>query len=214
MDCCNLKPGPFRIIRCLPGRYVDDAGDLDAPAGMSYADWEAQRSEVQIPQWMEKILRIPGGAFCLLLILLPFTLVRNRHPVLECSPGEASDDGLMSIVKRARAPSACCSPCRPSQWDAAGIWYWATHPVKRVFMEFMSTVKCAGALLHPAAIRSQTPLQRCNCLQELQIEGLYCCRGGDASLGNAFRIGFCGVPAIPCGASVAAACSRHDHAAP
>ena len=57
-------------------RYVDDAGDLDAPAGMSYADWEAQRGEVQIPRWMEKILRIPGGAFCLLLILLPFTLVR------------------------------------------------------------------------------------------------------------------------------------------
>ena len=43
---------------------------------MSYADWEAQRGEVQIPRWMEKILRIPGGAFCLLLILLPFTLVR------------------------------------------------------------------------------------------------------------------------------------------
>ena len=58
--------------------YVDDAGDLDAPAGMSYADWEAQRGEVQIPRWMEKILRIPGGAFCLLLILLPFTLVRLR----------------------------------------------------------------------------------------------------------------------------------------
>ena len=32
----------------------------------------------QIPRWMEKILRIPGGAFCLLLILLPFTLVRLR----------------------------------------------------------------------------------------------------------------------------------------
>jgi hypothetical protein len=56
---------------------VDDAGDLDAPAGMSYADWEAQRAEVQIPKWMESILRIPGGAFCLLIILLPFTLVRS-----------------------------------------------------------------------------------------------------------------------------------------
>ena len=61
-------------------RYVDDAGDLDAPAGMSYAEWEAQRGEVQIPKWMEKILRIPGGAFCLLLILLPLTLVRTRTP--------------------------------------------------------------------------------------------------------------------------------------
>ena len=60
-------------------RYVDDAGDLDAPAGMSYAEWEAQRSEVQIPKWMEKILRIPGGAFCLLLILLPLTLVRCQN---------------------------------------------------------------------------------------------------------------------------------------
>ena len=57
---------------------MDDAGDLDAPAGMSYADWESQRGEVQIPRWMEKSLRIPGGAFCLLLILLPFTLVRSR----------------------------------------------------------------------------------------------------------------------------------------
>ena len=101
-----LQPqaGPFRIMRCLPGRYVDDAGDLDAPAGMSYADWEAQRSEVQIPKWMEKILRIPGGAFCLLLILLPFTLVCNWHPVLEYSPSEPSDDGLISIVKCARGP--------------------------------------------------------------------------------------------------------------
>ena len=66
----------MRVTCC---RYVDDAGDLDAPAGMSYADWEAQRSEVQIPKWMEKILRIPGGAFCLLLILLPLTLVRTDN---------------------------------------------------------------------------------------------------------------------------------------
>jgi hypothetical protein len=67
-------------------RYVDDAGDLDAPAGMSYADWEAQRAEVQIPKWMESILRIPGGAFCLLLILLPFTLVRLLSLCLTYSP--------------------------------------------------------------------------------------------------------------------------------
>jgi hypothetical protein len=29
---------------CLTYRYVDDAGDLDAPDGVSYADWEAQNS--------------------------------------------------------------------------------------------------------------------------------------------------------------------------
>lgn len=51
---------------------------------MSYADWEAQRAEVQIPKWMERILRIPGGAFCLLLILLPFTLVRPLSLCVVC----------------------------------------------------------------------------------------------------------------------------------
>ena len=51
---------------------------------MSYADWEAQRAEVQIPKWMESILRIPGGAFCLLIILLPFTLVRSLSLYVIC----------------------------------------------------------------------------------------------------------------------------------
>lgn len=71
------------VKKTLYDQYVDDAGDLDAPAGMSYADWEAQRSEVQIPKWMEKILRIPGGAFCLLIILLPLTLVRAQASWLQ-----------------------------------------------------------------------------------------------------------------------------------
>ena len=57
-------------------RYVDDAGDLDTPDGVSYADWEAQQVNVQIPAWMEAVLRIPGGGICLLIILLPVTLVR------------------------------------------------------------------------------------------------------------------------------------------
>ena len=56
---------------------MDDAGDLDAPDGVSYADWEAQQAvNVQIPAWMEAVLRIPGGGICLLIILLPVTLVR------------------------------------------------------------------------------------------------------------------------------------------
>ncbi|CAL5228025.1 g11088 [Coccomyxa viridis] len=63
------------VKKTLYDQYVDDAGDLDAPAGMSYAEWESQRGEVQIPKWMEKILRIPGGGICLLLILLPLTLL-------------------------------------------------------------------------------------------------------------------------------------------
>lgn len=32
------------------GRYVDDAGDLDAPEGVSYADWEREQAvNVEIP---------------------------------------------------------------------------------------------------------------------------------------------------------------------
>lgn len=64
------------IKKTLYDRYVDDAGDLDAPDGVSYADWEAQQAvNVQVPAWMEAVLRIPGGGICLLIILLPVTLV-------------------------------------------------------------------------------------------------------------------------------------------
>ncbi|CAL8462101.1 g1632 [Coccomyxa elongata] len=64
------------VKKTLYDRYVDDAGDLDAPDGVSYADWEAQQAvNVQVPAWMEAVLRIPGGGICLLIILLPVTLV-------------------------------------------------------------------------------------------------------------------------------------------
>lgn len=73
-------------------RYVDDAGDMDAPDGMSYADWEAQQAvNVQIPAWMEAVLRIPGGGICLLIILLPLTLVRALRQHCACSREKYSD---------------------------------------------------------------------------------------------------------------------------
>lgn len=70
---------------------------------MSYADWESQRGEVQIPKWMEKILRIPGGAFCLLLILLPFTLVRLVLVFTQCNMLAAQLQACCGEV-RLRAP--------------------------------------------------------------------------------------------------------------
>lgn len=56
--------------------YVDDI-NVDAPEGMSYAEWEASNmaAQVKVPKWMETVLRIPGAGFILALILLPLTLV-------------------------------------------------------------------------------------------------------------------------------------------
>lgn len=34
-----------------------------------------QAQRIEIPRWVERILRIPGGGICLLIILLPFTLL-------------------------------------------------------------------------------------------------------------------------------------------
>ena len=100
-------------------RYVDDAGGLDAPAGMSYAEWEAQRSEVQIPKWMEKILRIPGGAFCLLLILLPLTLVgcqTPRHEVVSLFDCLNNYHGHLDIFHELH----CSTQCRV--WNLLVTW--------------------------------------------------------------------------------------------
>ena len=83
---------------------------------MSYADWEAQRGEVQIPKWMEKILRIPGGAFCLLLILLPFTLVR----LLCFSHCQLLADQLRACCREPNSEPlkmhVMHKTCMPSQW--------------------------------------------------------------------------------------------------
>jgi hypothetical protein len=53
--------------------------NVDAPEGMSYAEWEASNAmhQVKIPRWLEAFLRIPGGFIILLLILFPLTLVRS-----------------------------------------------------------------------------------------------------------------------------------------
>ncbi len=73
------------VICWILSRYVDDAVDLDAPDGVSYADWEAQQAvNVQVPAWMEAVLRVPGGGICLLLILLPVTLVRAWNLLRVC----------------------------------------------------------------------------------------------------------------------------------
>jgi hypothetical protein len=56
-------------------RYVDDIEE--SQQGVTYAEWEAQNAaNLQLPEWMQRILRVPGGALCLLLILFPVTLVR------------------------------------------------------------------------------------------------------------------------------------------
>lgn len=56
--------------------YVDDI-NVDAPEGMSYAEWEASNmaAQVRVPKWLETLLRIPGVGIIIALILLPLTLV-------------------------------------------------------------------------------------------------------------------------------------------
>eukprot|EP00884_Botryococcus_braunii_P016687 jgi/Botrbrau1/3701/Bobra.0008s0028.3 len=62
------------VKKALYDRYVDDTEE--AQQGMTYAEWEAQNAaNLQLPEWMQRILRVPGGALCLLLILFPVTLV-------------------------------------------------------------------------------------------------------------------------------------------
>ncbi|EFN60178.1 hypothetical protein CHLNCDRAFT_56629 [Chlorella variabilis] len=56
--------------------YVDDI-NVDAPEGMSYAEWEASNAmqQVKLPKWLEAFLRIPGAGIIMLLILFPLTLI-------------------------------------------------------------------------------------------------------------------------------------------
>ncbi|KAL4421923.1 hypothetical protein ABPG77_005207 [Micractinium sp. CCAP 211/92] len=55
--------------------YVDDI-NVDAPEGMSYAEWEASNmaAQVRVPKWLETLLRIPGVGIIIALILLPISL--------------------------------------------------------------------------------------------------------------------------------------------
>lgn len=116
------------VICWILSRYVDDAGDLDAPDGVSYADWEAQQAvNVQVPAWMEAVLRVPGGGICLLLILLPVTLVRAWNFLRVCHrdraqtraaempPSYRHERVLVCLhyapMQRTRpGPSYCCAP--------------------------------------------------------------------------------------------------------
>lgn len=46
----TIRRAPCAIVASSAGRYVDDAGDLDAPEGVSYAEWEREQAvNVQIP---------------------------------------------------------------------------------------------------------------------------------------------------------------------
>jgi hypothetical protein len=56
--------------------YVDDI-NVDAPEGQTYAEWEASNAtqQIQLPRWVQAILRLPGGVIILALILLPLTLI-------------------------------------------------------------------------------------------------------------------------------------------
>lgn len=56
--------------------YVDDI-NVDAPEGMTYAEWEASNAtqQIQLPRWVQAILRLPGGVIILALIMLPITLI-------------------------------------------------------------------------------------------------------------------------------------------
>lgn len=54
----------------------------EAQHDMTYAEWEAQNAAaVELPEWMQRVLRIPGGALCLFIIVFPVTLV--SRPRLE-----------------------------------------------------------------------------------------------------------------------------------
>ena len=67
------------VKKALYDAYVKDV-DTDAPEGMSYTEWEASMAArpVQIPKWLEKVLRIPGVGLIvmilILVILLPLTI--------------------------------------------------------------------------------------------------------------------------------------------
>ncbi|KAI7837043.1 hypothetical protein COHA_009120 [Chlorella ohadii] len=56
--------------------YVDDI-NVDAPEGMTYAEWEASNAtqQIKLPRWVQAILRLPGGVIILALIMLPLTLI-------------------------------------------------------------------------------------------------------------------------------------------
>lgn len=67
MYCCitnttdNNKQSCLRsnpVKKRLYDAYASDV-DTEKPEGMSYAEWESR--QVEIPQWLERILRIPGG---------------------------------------------------------------------------------------------------------------------------------------------------------
>lgn len=60
------------IKKALYDSYVEDVTE---EADVSYAEWEANAQRIEIPRWVERILRIPGGGICLLIVLLPFTLL-------------------------------------------------------------------------------------------------------------------------------------------
>ncbi|KAK9818250.1 hypothetical protein WJX72_009574 [[Myrmecia] bisecta] len=63
------------IKKGLYDNYVNDV-DTDAPEGMSYAEWEASHAaNIQLPAWMERLLKYPGAGICLLLILFPLTIL-------------------------------------------------------------------------------------------------------------------------------------------
>jgi hypothetical protein len=63
------------IKKRLYDAYVSDLQEVDAPEGMSYAEWEAKQADVKIPKWVEKILRMPGGKFLMLIISLLIILL-------------------------------------------------------------------------------------------------------------------------------------------
>lgn len=58
----------------LYDNYVSDV-NVDASEGQSYAEWEAKQVPVEIPKWVESLLKIPGGKFILFIILILFLLV-------------------------------------------------------------------------------------------------------------------------------------------
>ncbi|KAK9862451.1 hypothetical protein WJX84_000449 [Apatococcus fuscideae] len=55
--------------------YMEDKGEAEDGAGMTYAEWEAKQAHIQLPRWLESLLRIRGCGFCLLICLAPVLLL-------------------------------------------------------------------------------------------------------------------------------------------
>lgn len=94
-----------------------------------------QAQRVEIPRWLERILRIPGGGICLLIVLLPFTLLLVLLLVILyvlCIPVRTSHIDSCLTAAGSRLPAHKSHFCHPpavtqvrrirALLDVYGLW--------------------------------------------------------------------------------------------